>query len=138
MINFADVEKQLGSWTNDGSCTAKGDDPTCGPGHQNQMRTCVDGTTDKCTASDTVQTISCYDAGSGLPDCIVEKVLGVWANDGTCVATGDDPTCGPGTQRQTRECTDGTTDKCVDADVEQNIPCSEAGTALPECAQDES
>ena len=132
------MEKQLGSWTNDGNCVAKGDDPTCGPGHQNQMRTCVDGTTDKCTASDTVQTISCYDAGTGLPDCIVEKVLGAWANDGTCVATGDNPSCGPGTQRQTRECTDGTTDKCVDSDVEQSIPCSEAGTALPECTQDES
>ena len=61
LINFAEVEKQLGSWNNDGNCVAKGDDPTCGPGHQNQMRTCVDGTTDKCTASDTVQTISCYD-----------------------------------------------------------------------------
>ena len=128
-----ETEKQLGSWTNDGECIAKGNDPACGPGHQRQLRTCIDGTKDQCTAADTVQTISCLDAGTALPDCIIEKRLGNWVNDGTCIATGDDPSCGPGNQTQKRTCTDGSTDKCNDSDLEQVIPCSEAGTALPDC-----
>merc|ERR1712038_960311 len=70
--------------TNDGDCVATGDDPTCGPGNQNQVRTCTDGSTDVCTDADTAQTIAC-----ALPDCVVEKVLGDWTNDGDCVATGD-------------------------------------------------
>ena len=128
-----ETEKQLGSWTNDGECIAKGNDPACGPGHQRQLRTCIDGTKDQCTAADTVQTISCLDAGTALPDCIIEKGLGNWVNDGNCIATGDDPSCGPGNQTQKRTCTDGSTDKCNDSDLEQVIPCSEAGTALPDC-----
>ena len=128
-----ETEKQLGSWTNDGECIAKGNDPACGPGHQRQLRTCIDGTNDQCTAADTVQTISCLDAGTALPDCIFEKGLGNWVNDGNCIATGDDPSCGPGNQTQKRTCTDGSTDKCNDSDLEQVIPCSEAGTALPDC-----
>ena len=130
---FIETEKQLGTWTNDGECIAKGDDPTCGPGHQHQLRTCVDGTNDQCTAADTVQTISCLDAGTALPGCIIEKGFGNWENDGNCIATGDDPSCGPGNQTQKRTCTDGSTDKCTDSDVKKIIPCSEAGNALPDC-----
>merc|ERR1719510_1106590 len=41
------------------------------------------------------------------------------ANDGECVATAKDPIsllpCGPGTQKQTRTCKDGTIEKCEDA-----------------------
>ena len=125
------VEKVLGDWTNDGDCVGTEDNPTCGPGTQNQVRTCTDGSTDVCTAADTAQTIAC-----ALPDCVVEKVLGDWTNDGDCVATGDDPTCGPGTQSQVRTCTDGSTDVCTDADTAQSISCTDAGTALPECAAD--
>ena len=123
------VEKVLGDWTNDGDCVATGDDPSCGPGNQSQVRTCTDGSTDVCTDADTAQTIGC-----ALPDCVVEKVLGDWTNDGDCVATGDDSTCGPGTQSQVRACTDGSTDVCTDADTAQSISCTDAGTALPECA----
>jgi len=123
------VEKVLGDWTNDGDCVATGDDPTCGPGNQNQVRTCTDGSTDVCTDADTAQNIAC-----ALPDCVVEKVLGDWTNDGDCVGTGDDPTCGPGTQSQVRTCTDGSVDVCTDADTAQSISCTDAGTALPECA----
>ena len=64
----------------------------------------------------------------------MEKQLGNWTNDGPCVATGNDASCGPGNQRQTRTCEDGTVDKCTEIDVvEQTILCSDAGTALPEC-----
>ena len=63
-------EKQLGAWSNDGTCVATGDDASCGPGNQKQTRTCTDGTVDKCTANDNIeQTISCSDAGTGLPEC---------------------------------------------------------------------
>merc|ERR1712038_268222 len=122
------VEKVLGDWTNDGDCVGTEDNPTCGPGTQNQVRTCSDGSTDVCTDADTAQTIAC-----ALPDCVVEKALGDWTNDGDCVATGDDPTCGPGTQNQVRTCTDGSDDPCTDVEKSQTIACSEAGTALPAC-----
>ena len=39
---------QLGPWENVGNCIGIGDDPTCGPGKQNQTRTCIDGTEEKC------------------------------------------------------------------------------------------
>ena len=46
----------------------------------------------------------------------------IWANDGECVATAKDPVsllpCGPGTQKQTRTCKDGTIEKCEDAILE--------------------
>ena len=79
----------------------------------------------------------------------IDKKLGGWVNEGTCEAdtntdssvdlrmsrqfTDTEKSCGPGTQRQTRTCTDGTTDKCTKADTEQIISCKEAGTPLPEC-----
>merc|ERR1712018_337375 len=84
------VEKQLGEWTNDGQCKATGDDPTCGPGTQNQTRTCVDGATDLCTDGDKTQTVSCADAGTSLPECAAAKHFGDWTNDGDCIATGED------------------------------------------------
>jgi len=128
-----DCDKHLGGWINDGSCVATGADASCGPGNQRQTRTCADGTTDKCTASDvTEKTISCSDAETALPDC--DKQFGGWINNGSCVATGPDASCGPGNHRQTRTCTDGTTDKCTASDVtEQTISCSDAGAPLPEC-----
>ena len=65
---FIVVEKQLGSWTNDGSCEGL-DGLSCGPGNQKQNRTCTNGTTDKCTTSDYEQTIPCNAAGTALPEC---------------------------------------------------------------------
>merc|ERR1711997_1153351 len=43
------------------------------------------------------------------------------------------PECGEGTQAQTRECTDGTNDKCTPEDKERVVSCAVAGTALPKC-----
>ena len=68
-IIYLSAEKLFGVWVNDGACQATGADPTCGPGIQIQNRTCIDGTTDKCTAKDISQTISCSSAGTALPDC---------------------------------------------------------------------
>ena len=127
------VEKVLGEWTNEGECKATGDDKTCGPGNQSQTRPCTDGTNDQCTNADTSKTVSCDDAGTSLPECVTEKQLGEWTNEGTCEATGADKTCGPGTQRQTRTCNDGTNDHCTEADTTQSVSCSDAGTSLPEC-----
>ena len=77
------------------------------------------------------------------------EIIGDWVNDGPCEPdinidssvdlrmsrqlTGTDKSCGPGSQKQTRICIDGTTDKCKKADKEQIISCKDAGTPLPEC-----
>ena len=126
---LTDCIKQHSPWINDTGCVAKGDNPNCGPGNQRQTRTCTDGTTDKCTKpEDKERFIFC-----ALPDCI--KQHGPWNNDGGCVATGEDPTCGSGNQRQTRTCIDGTTDNCTAPnDTERNISCKDAQTELPECS----
>ena len=130
-----ETTKQLGEWTNKGECKAIGDDLTCGPGDQKQIRTCIDGTNDRCTAADTIRTISCVEAGTELPSCVKEIQLGQWINEGICEAIGNDPTCGPGNQRQIRNCIDGTNDKCNTMGTEQIISCSDARSALPECEE---
>merc|ERR1719510_1058495 len=63
----------------------------------------------------------------------VEKQFGDWTNDGTCEGTGEDKTCGAGLQKQTRTCTDGTTDPCTDAEKARTIAC-----ALPACPEDKT
>ena len=59
----------FGVWTNEGSCIAEVHLTTCGPGHQKQIRTCIDGTVDKCANADKQRIISCSDAGTPLPPC---------------------------------------------------------------------
>ena len=66
---------------------------------------------------------------------LASKVLGEWANEGSCHADGDDPTCGAGSQQQKRTCTDGTIDKCTAEDTERTVTCQIAGTALPVCSK---
>ena len=46
---------------------------------------------------------------------------------------GDDTKCGEGAQFQSRQCTDGTLDKCTDEDTRRTITCNAAETALPNC-----
>ena len=100
----------------------------CGPdsGTQQQTRTCDDGTKDLCTNSEREREISC-----SMKDC--EKELGDWKNSGPCVAEDNGKNCGPGYQRQTRDCTDGTEDKCTLTDRNQQISCVQAGSQLPNC-----
>ena len=59
--------------------------------------------------------------------------LGPWENVGNCIGIGDDPTCGPGEQNQTRTCIDGTEDKCSDLVLKRTAPCHWADTILPNC-----
>ena len=62
------------------------------------------------------------------------KVVGdVWTHVGGCEGSPDHPECGEGTQAQSRECTDGTNDKCTPEDKERVVSCAVAGTALPKC-----
>ena len=64
---------------------------------------------------------------------VPNKTLGKWKNSGSCKAVGDDPTCGPGIQHQTRDCVNGTQEKCTKEDTERQKDCFYAGTSLPEC-----
>ena len=119
-IAFCNLEhcpKILGIWGDVGSCVAEGDDPMCGPGRQNQSRSCINGTVDKCTHSDRHQAIPCR-----LADC--PKKYGHWVNTTQCESEADDRNCGPGTQLQTRTCTNGTTDICTDQGMIQTVRCN--------------
>ena len=65
---------------------------------------------------------------------VARKVVGdVWTHVGGCEGSPDHPECGEGTQAQSRECTDGTNDKCTPEDKERVVSCAVAGTALPKC-----
>ena len=115
-----DCPKVFGNWSDVGACEAVikmgplrlG----CGPGRQRQIRGCIDGTVDKCSTYDREGNISC-----NLMDC--PKMLGSWASNGACHATGRVKSCGPGFQQQTRTCTDGTNDKCNEHETIQNTTC---------------
>lgn len=73
--------------------------------------------------------------GCPKPDvCGVQMLLGDWTHDGECTASGKDSSCGPGTQLQKRTCTDGTVEKCNDADKQRTVTCSVPGTKLPDCS----
>ena len=66
---------------------------------------------------------------------LVPKVFGPWTNDGECQGDGEDPSCGTGTQSQTRTCTDGTVEKCTAANSQRSVTCTAAGTQLPACPE---
>ena len=101
---------------------------SCGPGHQTQSRNCSDGTYEKCSVEDTEQSIRCE-----LPDC--PRTVGQWMNTATCEATGEEKSCGPGLQTQTRTCADGTVDKCASVETRRTVSCKDAGTELPICGE---
>ena len=50
-----------------------------------------------------------------------------------CEATGNRTNCGPGNQKQTRNCYNGTSDLCFVNETYQTIPCKDAGTGLRDC-----
>ena len=119
-----DCQKKTENWTNFGECVGSGSNKNCGLGEQFQVRSCTDGTIDKCTDEDQRRAIPC-----NLQDC--PKITGAtWINDGGCIASAADNLCGPsaGTQKQTRTCIDGTNDRCQSIDREQTISCD-----LPDC-----
>ena len=114
--NLKHCPKTLGDWNDVGPCIADGDDPMCGPGKQNQTRICTHGTVLNCTDADRNQIVPC-----SLPDC--PKTLGQWNKSAPCKSDADNRNCGPGIQEQTRNCTDGTTDICTNADRKQEVRC---------------
>ena len=59
--------------------------------------------------------------------------IGTWQNVGQCIGTGEDPSCGPGIQNQTRSCINGTEEKCSEFDLERIAPCHWADSTLPDC-----
>ena len=69
------------------------------------------------------------------------KLFGEWKNEGKCIATAPEfglADCGPGTQLQKRTCTDGTVDKCTEADsVQRTVTCAAAGSELGACKGDQ-
>ena len=75
--NLKNCEKVYGNWTDNGTCNADGDKPSCGSGKLNQTRWCEDGTIDKCTDSEMFQVIGCR-----LRAC--PKLLGIWDTSGIC------------------------------------------------------
>ena len=110
--------RRYGDWKNLGECIGSGSDKNCGPGEQFQVRSCIDGTVDKCSQEDRHHAISC-----NLRDCL--KIVGTWTNDGECIPSDSENSCGPssGTQKQVRSCIDGTIDKCQSNDTEREILC---------------
>ena len=68
--NKPDCLKKFGPWKNNGQCQPTGSDAKrCGDGNQTQNRTCVDGTNDKCQASERQRVITCQSAGTTLQMC---------------------------------------------------------------------
>ena len=108
--------KSVGEWADFGPCEAVMGNNECGPGKVKQRRDCTNGDIEKCTKSDTERINSCT-----LPDC--KKELGEWKNEGLCQAKQKGETCGDGIQKQVRNCIDGTTDKCTDADRKRDNKC---------------
>ena len=53
-----------------------------------------------------------------------EKEHGLWQNNGSCQSIDNERSCGPGKLMQTRQCIDGTFDKCSIADTEQIVDCN--------------
>ena len=116
-------QKLFGDWDNLGKCIGSGSDKNCGLGEQFQVRSCIDGTVNKCSQDDRNHAISC-----NLRDCL--KIVGPWINDGECIPSDVENSCGlsSGTQKQVRTCINGTNDKCQSNDIEREISCD-----LPEC-----
>ena len=56
-----------------------------------------------------------------------------WTNNGTCIATDKDKSCGPGMINQIRNCIDGTIDKCTSGDRKRTLPCRDVDVELPDC-----
>ena len=131
--DLSDCPKSFGPWENFGSCFPLNTKAVCGPGNQQQRRTCKNGTgLQICTNNDTFQLISCKDANSELPDC--PKKYGRWENQGPCISLGPNPVCGPGNQKQNRDCTNGTgSEVCSEEDRVRIISCLDAESPLPDC-----
>ena len=129
--SLPDCQKKFGVWKLEGKCEGMGKNSSCGPGRQARMRTCVDGTRDRCTKDDERQLLPCLDVNTQLPPCA--KILGNWINQGDCQSVKTNSSCGLGNQLQSRGCINGTIDKCNADDLIRSIPCKQANSKLPNC-----
>ena len=131
--NLPHCPKKFEPWENVGPCIPAASNSSCGTGTQRQTRKCTDGTGPNiCTAEDKERSLSCADTGTKLPDC--SKIFGIWENIGECIGTEPNKYCGPGIQKQKRDCGNGTgLEICTLSDVSRELPCIEAGTSLPAC-----
>ena len=118
LLHFIGTQ-EFGEWSDFGPCEAILANADCGQGKQKQRRDCSNGDTQKCKKSDTERIIPC-----SLPDC--KKDFGPWKNEGACEPKDKSMRCGEGIQKQTRRCTDGTNDKCTDADRQRVNQCAMA------------
>ena len=130
LFYIASLEKKVGNWSTDGVCNPLFEDDSCGPGYQVQRRTCSDGAREQCSFEDTERVVSCNEH-----DC--PREITEWENIGSCQGIGEDKTCGDGIQHQTRNCKDGTTNKCLDIEVRRTLSCNETGNELPKCKGNE-
>ena len=64
--------KTLDSWRDVGECNPITTNDTCGLRVQTQSRLCINGTSDKCTADDTLRKIPCKKAETELQHCSCE------------------------------------------------------------------
>ena len=115
------VEKQFGPWTNLGDCKPIFKNQSCGLGYQFHRRQCFDGAEQRCSFSDTDKISLC-----SKYDC--PRIITAWQNVGECRAEDNEiVTCGDGIQTQIRNCTNGTSRKCSDIEIQRNVSCLEAG-----------
>ena len=64
-------------------------------------------------------------------DC--ERKITEWNNLGNCQATGEIRVRGKAIQYQTRDCNDGTNEKCSSVEKVRTVPCNGPGSVLSEC-----
>ena len=70
---FSVPKQLLDDWTNNGSCIPTAIDKSCGPGIVRQIRTCINGTIDKCTVDNQQRNEACLEV-----NC--ERLIGNWKN----------------------------------------------------------
>ena len=57
--SLEECQKVLGGWVNSSNCQGVGECDWCGSGHQLQLRTCLDGTSNRCTQKETTRMVPC-------------------------------------------------------------------------------
>ena len=114
--NSVRQSKSLGRWKPRGKCVSNIVGFKCGPGIQIMVRTCSDGTTQKCETTDRTSERQCL-----LGHC--PKRLGKWEDDGLCIPFDNVKKCGNGKKLQKRTCEYGTTDICDSKAIERTENC---------------
>jgi len=80
------------------------------------VRTCTDGTTQKCETTDRTSQRQCF-----LGNC--PKILGIWKDGGLCIPFDNIKKCGNGNKLQKRSCENGTIEFCDSKEIERREKC---------------